>query len=89
MIKTVTYEAVDKSALRKKGWKLFAVILSLQLIFLISLQNMLSYSLFLYSFLLCRMHRTTQKCVPTLVYGTCTFHRGPVRASCFHDFNQM
>ncbi len=33
MIKTVTYEAVDKSALRKKGWKLFAVILSLQLIF--------------------------------------------------------
>ena len=35
MIKTVTYEEVDKSALRKKGWKLFAVILSLQLIFLI------------------------------------------------------
>ena len=35
MIKKVTYEAVDKSALRKKGWKLFAVILSLQLIFLI------------------------------------------------------
>ena len=34
MIKTVTYEAVDKSALRKKGWKLFAVILSLQLILL-------------------------------------------------------
>lgn len=30
MIKIVTYEAVDKSALRKKGWKLFAVILSLQ-----------------------------------------------------------
>ena len=35
MIKTVTYEAVDKSALRKNGWKLFAVSLSLQLIFLI------------------------------------------------------
>ncbi|MGE8684969.1 MAG: KGW motif small protein [Acinetobacter sp.] len=35
MIKIVKYEAVDKSALRKKGWMLFAVVLGLQLIFLI------------------------------------------------------
>ncbi|CAM4133642.1 KGW motif small protein [Acinetobacter pragensis] len=35
MIKTVTYEAVDKSVLRKKGWKLFGAVVCLQLVFLV------------------------------------------------------
>ncbi|WP_265733588.1 KGW motif small protein [Acinetobacter sp. ANC 5054] len=35
MIKTVQYSAVDKSALRKKGWKLFGVVVCLQLMFLV------------------------------------------------------
>ena len=35
MLKTMTYTTVDKTALRKKGWKLFVVVISLQLIFLI------------------------------------------------------
>ena len=35
MIKTVTYEAVGKVALRRKGWKLFAVVLGLQVVFVI------------------------------------------------------
>ncbi|WP_374574096.1 KGW motif small protein [Acinetobacter sp.] len=35
MITTVRYGAADKSALRKKGWKLFAAVVSLQLLFLL------------------------------------------------------
>ncbi|WP_436915392.1 KGW motif small protein [Acinetobacter gandensis] len=35
MIKIVEYSAVDKSALRKKGWKIFCVIVCLQLVFLV------------------------------------------------------
>ncbi len=35
MIKTVEYSAVDKSALRKKGWKIFGAIMCLQLVFLV------------------------------------------------------
>ncbi|WP_257232757.1 KGW motif small protein [Acinetobacter sp. YH12045] len=35
MIKTVAYAAVDKSALRKKGWKLFGGVVCLQLVFLV------------------------------------------------------
>jgi len=36
MIKTVTYEAVDKSALRKKGWKLFGFVIGLQVLIVFS-----------------------------------------------------
>ena len=35
MIKTAEYSAVDKSALRKKGWKLFGAVICLQLVFLV------------------------------------------------------
>ncbi|MFP8816289.1 KGW motif small protein [Acinetobacter johnsonii] len=35
MLKTVEYSAVDKSALRKKGWKLFGTVVCLQLVFLV------------------------------------------------------
>ncbi|WP_257221004.1 KGW motif small protein [Acinetobacter sp. YH12219] len=35
MIITVAYSAVDKSALRKKGWKIFGAVVCLQLVFLV------------------------------------------------------
>ncbi len=35
MIKTVKYSALETPALRKKGWKLFGVVVCLQLVFLI------------------------------------------------------
>jgi hypothetical protein len=35
MIKIVEYSVVDKSALRKKGWKLFGAVLCLQFMFLV------------------------------------------------------
>ncbi len=35
MIKTVDYSVVDKSAVRKKGWKLFGAVVCLQLVFLV------------------------------------------------------
>ena len=35
MIKTVEYSEVDKSVLRKKGWKLFGAVVCVQLVFLV------------------------------------------------------
>ena len=35
MIKTAEYRILEKNALRRKGWKLFAMVIVLQMIFLI------------------------------------------------------
>lgn len=36
MIKTVAHDAVEKSTLRKKGWKLFGLVVVLQMLFMIA-----------------------------------------------------
>ncbi|MDV2467955.1 KGW motif small protein [Acinetobacter chinensis] len=35
MLKTADFTVVDKAVLRKKGWKLFAAVMALQMLFLI------------------------------------------------------
>lgn len=35
MLKTANFTAIDKAVLRKKGWKLFAAVVAVQMLFLI------------------------------------------------------